>query len=208
MTEWWDGLAGMTQFFYAAAAFFSVFFLWQVIGAFLGLADDDADFSSGVTEADDLDLSPDDLDHQDVVDSSQAFKLLSLRTIVTFFTLFFWMAALYTTNGMEVTPALGYASLWGLGGMFVVASILYLLHKMTESGTKDLLTVKGCAATVYLDIPADGYGEVKTIVNGASEHIKARSTEGVDLPAGTQVKIVQVMSQTLVGVVKVEKGDE
>lgn len=200
MNEWWDSLAGMTQVFYALAVFFSVFFLWQVIGAFLGLDGDSMDADG----ADSVDLAADDIDYQDVVDSSQAFKLLSLRTIVTFFTLFFWMSALYMSKGMAGSKAMIYASIWGLVGMLIVAGIVYMMHKMTESGTKDLRTIQGATGVVYLDIPKDGYGEIRAEVNGASEHIKAKSVDGSELPAGTQVKVVQVMSQTLVGVVKLE----
>ncbi len=204
MQEWWAGLSGITQFFYGMAAFFSVFFLWQIIAAFMGL-DGDSDVDVG----DDVDFdAPDEIDYDDVVESAQAFKILSLRSIVTFFTLFSWGSALYTADGVLPGKAMGIASIWGLVGMFAIAFIFWGMGKLTETGTKDVATSKGKIATVYLDIPAGGFGEVKTAVSGAVEHIKAKSVNGEALPAGTQVRIVQVVGQTLVGVEKLTKNGE
>ncbi len=213
MQEWWAALSGATRFFYGMAAFFSVFFLWQVIAAFVGLNGDDMDVGGDAGDVDvDMDIgdvdAPDDIDYNDVIESSQAFKVLSLRSIITFFTLFSWGSALYTTDGVAVVKAMGIASVWGLVGMFAIALIFYGMGKLSETGTKDLTTAQGKIATVYLDIPAEGFGEIKTTVSGASEHIKAKSVNGEALPAGTQVRVVQVVGQTLVGVEKLtEKGD-
>ena len=202
MQEWWSGLAGITQFFYGMAAFFSVFFLWQMIGAFLGLDGDSMDLGGDVTDV------PDDMDFEDVMESSEAFKVLSLRSIITFFTLFSWGGALYMSEGMSAVKAMGFASIWGLVGMLAIAGIFYFMGKMSETGTKDVASAQGKVATVYLDIPSDGFGEVKTTVSGAVEHIKARSINGTTLPSGTQVRIVKVVGQTLVEVEKLtEKGE-
>ena len=210
MQEWWAGLAGVTQFFYGMAAFFSVFFLWQIIAAFMGLNGDDMDVG-GDSDVDidfDGDVA-DDFDLDDVVESSQAFKVLSLRSIITFFTLFSWGSALYTAEGMSSTKAMGISSVWGLAGMVSIALIFYGMGKLTETGTKDVTSCKGKIGTVYLDIPADGFGEVKIAVSGAMEHVKAQSLHGEVLPAGTQVRVIKVVGQTLVGVEKLtEKGEE
>ena len=213
MTEWWSELSTITQVFFGMAAFFSVFFLWQVIGAFAGLSGDDADFGGGA-DADmdvqiDLDVAPDDVDYQDVVEASQAFKILSLRSIITFFTLFSWGSALYTADGVPTVKAMGISTIWGLVGMFAIAGIFWMMGKLTETGNKDAKTAAGNIGVVYLDIPEEGFGEIKVTISGASEHIQAKSVDGVALPAGTEVRVVQVMSQTLVGVRKLtSKGEE
>jgi hypothetical protein len=204
MQEWWNSLTGITQVFYGMAAFFSVFFFWQMIAAFIGLNGDEMDISTDISDAD----APSDIDHNDVVESSQAFKILSLRSIITFFTLFSWGAALYTNGGTSVVKAMGISSIWGLAGMVAIALIFYSMSKLTETGTKDLATCRGAAGTVYLDIPAGGFGEIKTTVNGAVEYIRAKSADGSALPAGTQVRVVRTVDQTLVEVQKLtDKGD-
>ncbi len=202
MQEWWNGLAGITQFFYGMAAFFSVFFLWQMIGAFVGLDGDSMELGGDVTDV------PDDMDFDDVMESSEAFKVLSLRSVITFFTLFSWGGALYMSEGMLPVKAMGISSIWGLVGMLAIAGIFYFMGKMSETGTKDVTSAMGKTATVYLDIPADGFGEIKTTVSGAVEHIKAKSINGEALPSGTQVRVVKVVGQTLVKVEKLtEKGE-
>ena len=40
MGDWWQGLSGLNQAFYAAAAFFSAFFVWQFIAALMGMGGD------------------------------------------------------------------------------------------------------------------------------------------------------------------------
>lgn len=206
MQEWWEGLESATQFFYGMAAFFSVFFMWQMIAAFLGLTGDDVDVGHADIDISDIDAS-DNFDHHDVIESSQAFKILSLRSIITFFTLFSWGCALYTGDGMPVVKAMGISSIWGLAGMFAIAFIFYGMGKLTETGTKDVTTCIGEIGTVYLDIPADGFGEVKTSVSGVVEHVKARSVNGEALSAGTQVRIVKAIGQTLVGVEKLTEKE-
>jgi hypothetical protein len=199
MQEWWAGLAGITQVFYGMAAFFSVFFLWQIIGAFMGVDGEGMDGDVDVGEGFDLD---------DVAESADAFKVLSLRSVITFFTLFSWGSALYTTSGVPAVKAMSISAIWGMVGMFAIAGIFYTMGKLAETGTKDMEGSLDQIGTVYLDIPAEGFGEVKVIVNNVPEHIRAKSMDGEVLPAGTQVRVVQVVNQTLVGVQKLtNKGD-
>jgi hypothetical protein len=202
MQEWWAGLMGVTQLFYGMAAFFSIFFLWQLISAFMGLDGDAVDIGG-----DAMDIAIDgELD--DVMESSQAFKVLSVRSIITFFTLFSWGSALYTNYGVPVPKAMGMASIWGVAGMTAIAGILYFLGRMTESGTKDIGSCKGQIGEVYLNIPAEGFGEIKIAVDGVVDHVKARSVEGVALSAGTQVRVVKASGQSWVEVEKLtEKGE-
>lgn len=206
MHEWWTGLEGVTRFFYGMAAFFSVFFLWQMAAAFLGLTGDSIDLDHADVDLSDLD-GADNFDHQDVVESSQAFKILSLRSIITFFTLFSWGGALYTGNDVPVPKALIISSIWGLVGMLTVTLVFWAMNKLTETGTKDIASSKGQSGVVYLNIPSDGFGEIKTTVNGVVEHIKAKSLSGEALPAGTEVRVVEVVDQTLVGVEKLNNKE-
>jgi len=201
MQEWWENLSGAESFFYGMAIFSSVFFIWQILAAFMGL-DGDADVDIA-----DSDI-PDTIDHVDVLESSQAFKLLSLRSIVTFFTLFSWGSAMYLSEGMSVIKAMSISSIWGLGGMVAIALIFYGMGKMAETGTKDLLRAQGTIGTVYLNIPENGFGEVKLEINGAVEHVKAKSINAEALVAGTQIRVVNVVSQTLLEVEKLTNKGE
>lgn len=202
MSEWWSGLAGITQVFYAMAAFFSVFFLWQIIGAFMGVdGEGDMEVGGDVDVAEGFDLD-------DVAESADAFKVLSLRSVITFFTLFSWGSALYTDGGVPTVKAMSISAIWGMVGMLAIAGIFYAMGKLAETGTKDMTASQGKVGTVYLDIPAAGFGEIKVVVNDVPEHIRAKSTAGEALPAGTQVRVVEVVNQTLVGVQKLTSKGE
>lgn len=208
MQEWWMGLSGAVRFFYGMAAFFSVFFVWQIFAAFLGLSGDDMELDSNAgVDISDLDTTPD-AGANDVIEASQAFKILSLRSIITFFTLFSWGSALYLQDGIPLVKAMAYASVWGVAGMVAIAFIFWGMGKLTETGTKNVADCLGALGTVYLDIPANGFGEIKTTVGGVAEHVKARSATGESLRAGTQVRVVQVVGQAWVGVEKMDNKGE
>jgi hypothetical protein len=205
MMEWWESLTGINRAFFSAAAFFSVFFLWQLLAALLGLGDEDGggahDGADGM--ASDVDGHGDAFEDGAHVDSSEtvmAFKLLSIRAIITFCTMFTWGTALYLYRGDSVARAMGVASIWGILGMVCVALVLSLLPKLAQTGTARIASALGAHGSVYLDIPADGVGEVRVSVSDVISFVKARSFEGKALKAGTAVVVTRVLDATTVEV--------
>ena len=85
------------------------------------------------------------------------------------------------------------STLWGLGAMAVVALALYGLKRLAESGTPRIATCVGTTGTVYLDIPAAGFGEARVTVSGVATHVKARGVDGVELKAGTPIRVTRVL---------------
>ena len=190
MTDWWQSLSGLNQTLYGLAICISVPFAWQFAAALLGLSHDgDLDGTEGDTDAE---AAP-----GDAVATALAFKLLSMRALITFFTLFFWAAALYLERGLPLPRVFGSAVVWGLGGMSSVALLLHLLPRLAHSGTRDLDSALGSEATVYIDIPFGGTGEVRALVSGSVGYIKARSLDGGAIPSGTPVAVRRRIGQTL-----------
>lgn len=183
---WWGGLAVANQWFFIAAGFFSVFFLWQLIMAFVGLGGGDmaleSDAASGAAH-----VSPGDTEH-----TVDAFKLLSVRSLLAFGTLFSWAGALYLSRGVALGPSLAYALLWGLAAMALVAVAMNGMRKLTESGNLSIASCVGTTCTVYLNIPAGGVGEVQVLCSGMMTNLKACSADGLPLPAGTRVRVLRV----------------
>ena len=202
MSEWWSDLTSINRTFFSVAAFFSVFFLWQLFAALLGLGDEDA--GSDASDVDtDIDTDMDDFDSGADADSSAtvvAFKLLSIRAIITFCTLFSWGCALYLQNGVPLGRAMGISSLWGLAGMGSVALLLALLPKLAHTGTKRIATALGAQGTVYLDIPQGGLGEVRVSVSEVISFVKARTKDGDPLKAGDTVVVTRIIDETTVEV--------
>jgi hypothetical protein len=205
MGEWWHNLTPINRGFFCVAAFFSVFFLWQMLAALFGLGDEDGgdDVSdSGDVDAD-MDTDVDDFDGGADTDSTAtvvAFKLLSIRAIITFCTLFSWGSALYLSRGDSLARAMGVSSIWGLAGMGSVALLLSLLPKLAHTGTKRIASALDAQGTVYLDIPAGGQGEVRVAVSAVISFVKAREVSGVALKAGTRVIVKRIIDETTVEV--------
>lgn len=218
--QWWHGLTTLNQLFYSGALFFSVLFAWQMIGSFLGLIDvhdmdtghpnvggfghSDAGAGHGATGHSgavhtgnaDSSHAQAQAGHEPVAD----FKLLTVRSILAFFTLFFWAGALYLTNQTGVFWSFCYAAIWGTTGMFSVAVAFYILQRMVETGTPNIATCVGTRGVIYLDIPERGQGEARVLVSGAVSHVKARSSQGQAIKAGTPVRVVRALSSTTVEV--------
>ncbi|MDD5706383.1 MAG: hypothetical protein PHR35_10680 [Kiritimatiellae bacterium] len=195
MSEWWQALTSLNRWFYGVAVVLSIPFLWQLVAAFMGLdADTDTDTEldseavTGQTDVSDADATV------------LAFKLLSVRALLAFFVLFSWSGALYLDRGVPLVRTLGISMLWGLAGLVCVGLLLYLLPRLAHSGNRDLDHAIGSEATVYLDIPAQGIGEVRAVVDGTLSHIKARALHGAAIKAGASVRIVRRIGQTLVEV--------
>ncbi len=215
MTAWWDGLTAINRGFFSAAGFFTVLFLWQLIAALIGLDDEggddvgDTDFDTDVDT--DLDTDVDDFDAGADADSTAtvvAFKLLSIRAIIAFFTLFTWGSALYLSNGKPLPNAMGVASIWGLAGMGSVALLLALLPKLAHTGTKRIASSLGARGTVYLDIPEGGQGEVRVAVSDVISFVKARAAGGTEIKSGTPVIVKRIIDETTVEVAVASETEE
>ncbi len=197
--EWWRGLETVTQWFYGAAGFFSAIFLWQFISSLIGLGGaEDVDMDAGDIEAGSA---------SDAIDSVAAFRLLSIRAVLAFLTLFFWAAAMHHDAGTSLTRAITYGTFWGLGAFVLMALALHLMRKLAETGNPRLQTCVGMRGTVYLDIPADGTGEARVTVSGVVSHVKARSADGKPLKSGTPINVVRTLGPTTIEVEPIEEPD-
>ena len=210
MMDWWRELETVTQWFYGSAIFFSAIFLWQFITSLIGLSGaEDMDMDVDVDVDADFDI--DDLEASsasDAADSVAAFRLLSLRAVLAFLTLFFWAAAMHHDAGQPLSRAIAYGTFWGLGAFVLMALALNLMRKLAETGNPRLRTCVGTSGTIYLDIPADGTGEARVTVSGVVSHIKARSADGKPLKAGTPINVVRTLGPTTIEVKPVEETEK
>lgn len=200
MVLWWEGLSALNRAFYVVAVFFSTVFVWQFVSAFGSLAgagtpevghgDTDVPAEMGHGDMVHADSSADSHDMVDHAPGLATFRLLSVRSIVAFGTLFSWGGALYLGQDVSQAGAILRAGLWGLAGMLVVALFFWTLPRLSETGTADLNTAINRTAEGYLNIPRNGAGQVKVIVSGALRFVRARSQDGGPLMAGTQVMVV------------------
>ena len=201
MNEWWNSLDSLNQWFYGTAVFFSVIFLWQFISSLIGLGGEaDVDVDADI-DAEGLDL--DDIEAHSLEEAGQsaaAFKVLSLRAILAFCTMFTWAGAMYLNTGLSVDRSILYALLWGCGGWVVVVLLVNWMRKLAETGTPQLATCVGDNGVVYLDVPDGGRGEIRVMVSGAMAHVRARSADGKAISAGAAIRVVRLADHTTVEV--------
>jgi hypothetical protein len=196
MAEWWQELTVVAKWFYGAAVFFSVFFVWQFISALIGLSGgEDVDVDAGADMDVDADVDVDgDIEADsagDAAESLAAFRLLSIRSILAFFTMFFWAGALYLDVGVGANWAIGYATFWGLGGFLAVAVVVNLMRRM----------------------PAGGEGEARVSVGGRICYVKARGAGGREIQAGTPIRVVRSLGTNIIEIEPIdetqsERGDK
>ena len=137
------------------------------------------------------------------------FKFFSVRSLVAFFTLFTWTAAISLLKKehpvlIDTLTALGIGLAWGVVGLLAVSALMFWLGRMGESGNMRLETCVGTNGTVYLDIPRDGLGEVRCMVSGCVTLVKARGAGGQAIKAGTPVLVLNKIDQTIVEVQPLE----
>lgn len=225
MAEWWSGLTTLNQAFFVIAVAFSALFVWQLLSAIFGMfgaAGGDMDMHADVPAG--IDMHPPDIapgmdfcadvaagapdvhvpEHLEVggAETVASFRLISIRSLVAFGTLFGWAGALYLEEGLGTGPAVFFALLWALAGMLVVSAIFYLMQRMTETGTPVLATAIGQPGTVYMDIPAGGAGKVRTLVGGVVTFVNARAAGGAALSGGTPIRVRRLVDSTTVEVEK------
>ena len=178
--NWWAALSHMQQIFWAIAIVFSFLFLIQFLFSLIGLDFDDADVhipSDGGHASFDTD-----------------FSLISVRSIIAFFTMFGWAGVLLLNAGKAMWTVVILSSVAGFVGMIVVAYLLYLMSKLDESGTTDLTDAIFETGEVYLSIPPakSGPGKVHLKLKGALKELDA-ITEGNGLPTGATVRILEIL---------------
>ena len=210
MMDWWNGLELLNKVFYGAAGFFTLLFAWQFIASLIGLAGGDMDVETGVEAGVDSDIDVgdggmdlDDIEAhsiEDAAESTMAFRVLSVRAVLAFFTLFTWAGALYLNAEKEIGQALVLATVWGLAAWVVVAVLLHWLRRLAESGNPSLATCVGGRGSVYMDIPPGGQGQVRVAVSGVVSMVRARAAGGDEVKAGTPVQVIRQLDGSTVEV--------
>lgn len=191
----WSGLSALNRALFVAAGFFSVFFLWQMVAAFIGLGGD-----GGVDDG--TSATPDSQDHPpDTHETVSLFKLVSVRSVMAFATLFTWASALYMSiGGMSTNKSLLLGLVWGLAAMAAVAVIMNVLRRLTHTGNLVISSCVGATASVYLDIPPAGVGEIRVMCGDTMTHVKARAAGAAEIKSGAAVRVARMAGPDLVEV--------
>ena len=166
----------------------------QVILGLLGLGGDE------------LDLEPADLDAEGPESLDAGFQVLSLRSVLAFFT-FFGLTGWYgTLEGWDAALVGALAVADGLAAMFLIAFLLYKLYAQESKGNLEPENAVGRTARVYLRVPArnEGVGKIHVKVQGRTAEFQA-FTRGDELPTGALAKVSAMRSPDTFEVVALEE---
>lgn len=211
MEAWWQGISALNKAFAVSALAFTVLFLWQIIVMILGMDTD------GHDQVADASVDHGGVDHDVHGGEAHAhghggeavtFTLVSIRSLIAFGMLFSWAGTLYLAGGTWSVLAICYSIAWGLAAMFAVSFLLYWLLRQEEHGNATVWSAIGEEGTVYMNIPPVGSGKIRVMVSGAISFVNARSRDGDPLPAGTKVRVVGVLGDTLVEVERISNPEE
>lgn len=140
-------------------------------------------------------------DHYD--STSDGLQLISVRTLSALIA-FFGIGALGASSLQWPTVlSLVAGAVLGTAAMFGVAILMRTMLRFEHDGSIQIHRAIGESATVYIPIPAadTGAGKVTLALQGRTVEYQAVTTEGVSLPTGTAVLIVEVRENDVVEVV-------
>ena len=185
ISESWQSLMLTEKIYWCIAIPFSVLFILQIILTFLGGDIDEI-------EADgDSDIS---VDHDTGID----FQFLTLKNLVAFFTIFGWAGIACIDGGLGIGKTVIISSISGFIMMSIMASIIYFMGKLTDSGTLNMNNAIGKVGSVYLPIPAkrNGLGKVQVKVQGLRT-LDAMTDYEEEIKTGAVVDVVEILNNEI-----------
>ena len=168
--------------YWVVAVPFTIFFLLQLVTAFLGTD------------------SPDDLPDAEIeADRGIGFQFFTLKNLVGFFMVFGWTGIACTESGLSLAATITISILAGLAMMGIMAGLFYLLMQANADGTMKFQKAEGQTGEVYLSIQAKrgGIGKVQVQVMGVLRTLDAITDDGEDLKNGQLITVSKVLSNNI-----------
>ena len=226
MSDWWNSITPLEQFFWYITIPFSVAFIFKSILSFIGMSEhgEEGDMEHNFEmddggDAQDLELEIEmesdieaemDVEHAEVDEieesDSAGFHLLTIRNFIIFFAVFGWAGIAGIHFGFPPIVTFIFAFFMAFATILIVASIFYYIYKLTESGTLNIKSVINSTGTVYLQIPPnkEGVGKVNIAFADSIREFDAM-TEGEFIATGDSVIVLGVTEE---GVLLVEKWED
>jgi len=186
ISESWQSLMLIEKIYWCIAVPFSLLFIIQIFLTFFGGDVDSVDAADG-----DADVSVEG-------DTGIDFQFLTLKNLIAFFTIFGWtgIACLEGKLGSGITVIASTIS--GLLMMSIMASIIYFMGKLTDSGTLNLKNAIGKVGSVYLTIPANraGLGKVQVKVQGL-QTLDAVTDSNEEIKTGSVIEVIEILNNEI-----------
>ena len=207
MEAWWNGLTVMEQILYCVAIPSTLVLLLQTILAFCGFDHGGQGGNISDTSGIDFDVDvPDDVSFDtDIGGGGQVSDLgsmhfFTMQGIVAFLCIFGWSAIIILHGGGNGTVSVLLGLVFGFAAMYVVAKIIQLSSRMTQSGTLNLNNALGESGRVYLTIPprGQGTGKINITVQGNFLEFDAVNNSSVPIKTGENIRVIDIEGNYLV----------
>lgn len=200
MEIWWRNISGFEKFFWTLAIPFTALFIIQMGMLIIGLDDsmDTPDINDSIDI--DFDINSDTDTGIDIeIDANVPLKLITLRNIITFFTIFSWTGIMGVRHGYSKALTIALGIILGAIVIVILSSVYKLIFKLTESGNINLKNAIGAVGEVYLTVRDNGKkgGKIQVIFQSSLKEVPA-ITYGRELKTGTKIKVIGIEGNVLV----------
>src|SRR3989304_354100 len=184
-SSWWDSMILFEKIYWCIAIPASALFIIQMVLSFIGGDAHDLDASG------DADFS---VEHDTGID----FQFITLKNLIAFFTIFGWTGIVCVGSGLGIGKTVLISFICGLIMMLIMAGIVYLMGKLTDSGTLSFHNAVGKIGSVYLTIPAKrgGLGKVQIKVQGF-QTLNAMTDHEEKLKTGAIIEVTEIINNEI-----------
>ncbi|SHH12476.1 hypothetical protein [Clostridium grantii] len=205
MTNWWNALVGVEKIFWIIAIPSTVLFIFQMILLVLGLdVDGDGDFDfhdmhTGSVEVNDFDLNHEgEFSFSDVKSSSVPLKLITIRNVIIFSTIFSWSGITFLEKGKNLFFTIVISTIIATTVIGIITTIFALLIILQEKGNINIENAINKEGKVYLTIPEEekGSGKIEITFQGRYQVVEA-ITLGEKIKTGSSIKVVGIKNGML-----------
>jgi membrane protein implicated in regulation of membrane protease activity len=172
--------------------------LMMVIGGDFGGDDFDLDLDGDASSFDEID--------HDATDAS--FKLLSLQGLTAFFMMFGLVGLATLYSGLPIVFTILAGSAAGIFTVWVIGLVFTGMLGLQSEGTLKIENAIGQEGEVYLNIAPKGTGQVRIAVQGSLRVFDAMSAQQKKISTGEKIKVVKVVSGSILLVEPIESSKE
>lgn len=182
-SEWWSLMTTMEQLYWIVAIPASLIFIALMVMTFIG----------GDVESDT------DIDGDIDTDDGIPFQFITIKNLVGFFTIFSWTGLACIEGGYGVFIVILSSTIAGILMMIAMATIFYLMSKLTESGNVNIKNSIGSIGEVYLIIKGSrkAMGKVQLKIGGTFQTLDAITDDKEDIATGGLVDVVDVTNNNI-----------
>lgn len=196
IADWWNNMNLTQQILALFALPATVTLIIQTILLLVGIGS-----HGGSDLGPDAQTDADSADGADTaIDADPGLRLFTVRGLVAFFAIGGWVGIALIDLGVHTVVSAFLALAAGFLSLLLVAWIIKVAMSLQSAGNLDIRNAIGQVGRVYLTIPGGGRysGKVSLLLQERAVDLDAITDDSVDIPTGSQVRVVSLRGGLLV----------